>query len=161
MNIDHGDTRLIRRSARFRATRRANRRGVALFLLLVFLALAGMFMTGWLTSTAAERRAARLAEERLQATWLAESAVGRAAAQLARDRGYKGETWQIPADELAGGYNAVIKINIERSDAANATADDGASAIADVEAQLRDGDETVARSRRQVEVRVPKPEETT
>jgi hypothetical protein len=130
-------------------------------LLLVFLALAAMFMTGWLTSAASERRAARLAEERLQAAWLAESAVGRAAAQLARDGDYRGETWQIPADQLAGGYNAVIKIKIERTDAeaASATADEGAS-IANVEVQLRDGDKTIASTLKEVLVRVPKSEES-
>jgi type II secretory pathway component PulK len=145
-----------------RAPQRAGRRGVALFLLLVFLALAAIFMTGWLTSAAAERRAGRLAEDRLQAAWLAESAVERAAAQLARDDEYQGETWQIPADQLAGGKSAVITIKIERENGqvAEASAEASTRANAIVDVQLRDGDETVVRTRKQVSVRLFKSEES-
>jgi hypothetical protein len=130
---------------------------VALFLLLVFLALAALFMTGWLTSAASERRAARLAHERLQTAWLAESGAEHAAAMVARDGDYQGETWRVPADELAGGYNGVIDIKIERRGEALKTA--AAVAVVRVEAQLRDGDETVARTRKEIAVRLSKPEE--
>jgi type II secretory pathway component PulK len=153
MNKNQGNTRLIPRIAQCRAARRAQRHGAALFLLLVFLALAAMFMTGWLTSAAAERSAARLALERLQATWLAESAIERAAARLARDGNYQGETWQISANQLAGQYNAVINIKVADTVAAeSATANEGARANVEVDVQLRDGDETVANTRKQVSV---------
>jgi len=141
-----------------RACRSTRRRGVALFLLLVFLALAALFMTGWLTSAASERRAARLAQERLQTAWLAESGVERAAARVARDGDYQGETWRIPAEQLAGAYNGVIEIKIERPADAAETAGDVATVR--VEAQLRDGDETVARARKEVAVRLSKSEES-
>jgi type II secretory pathway component PulK len=156
------DQRITPCFARRRAPVRAGRRGVALFLLLVFLALAAMFMTGWLTSAASERRAGRLAEDRLQAAWLAQSAVERADAQLTRDGDYQGETWKVSAEELAGGKNAVVSIKIERSQApaANTPAEEGASVNAVIEVQLRDGDETVVRTNKQVSVRLSKPEES-
>ncbi len=133
-----------------RAVKRIERRGMALLLLLVFLGLAAVFMAGWITSAAVERRAHRLAEARMQAAWLAESGVARAAAQLGRDDGHQGETWRTPAEQFAGGYSGIVEITIERDDDAN----NREHAQALVEVQLREGDETIARTRKQVLIRL-------
>ncbi len=61
------------------------------------------------------------AERRLQAEWLAEAGVDRALAKLSYDPDYKGETWEIPVDELGlpavkdteKGPAAVVKIEVE------------------------------------------------
>ncbi|MEX2140990.1 MAG: hypothetical protein WD894_17125 [Pirellulales bacterium] len=123
-------------------------------LLLVFLGLAAVFMAGWVTSAAIARRADRLAELRTQAAWLAESGVARAAAQLGRDNGYQGETWRTPNDQLAGGYIGIVEITMERDD----DADNRDHAQALVEVQLREGDITVARIRKQVLIRLKREE---
>ena len=137
------------RHARLRAVKPHPRRGAALLLLLVFLGLAAVFLAGWVTSAAVARRADRLAEWRMQASWLAESGVARAATQLAQDPGYQGETWRTTAEQLADGYTGIVEIAIERE----TDADNRQNVQAIVEAQLHDGDETVARSRKQVLIR--------
>lgn len=129
-----------------------DRRGIALFLLLVFLGLAAVFLAGWVNSAAIARRADRLAQSRVQAAWLAESGVARAAAQLARDASYQGETWRTPADQLAGGYIGVVEITTKRA----GDADNIGHVQVLVEAQLRDGEETVARTSKQVLIRLNK-----
>ncbi|HEY2159042.1 MAG TPA: hypothetical protein VGH33_25665 [Isosphaeraceae bacterium] len=54
----------------------------------------------------------RGAERRLQAEWLAESALDRASARLAADSGYRGETWNIPAERLNGRDAATVLIEV-------------------------------------------------
>ena len=49
----------------------------------------------------------------MQAQWLAEAGVERAVARLAANADYAGETWNIPAEELAGGEAAVVRIHAE------------------------------------------------
>ncbi len=49
----------------------------------------------------------------MQTRWLAEAGVERAVARLAADAGYTGETWNIPADEIAGGKGGVVRIRTE------------------------------------------------
>jgi hypothetical protein len=46
------------------------------------------------------RRWSREQAYRHQARWLAEAGIERAAAHLAANRNYRGETWQVPAQEL-------------------------------------------------------------
>jgi len=139
------------RARRFRI-HRAGRRGVALFLSLVFLGLAAVFMASWLTKAAAERRHAVLAEQRVQAGWLAEAGVERAASQLAGNRDFRGESWQAPVEEFASGNRAIIDIKIEPAE------EDTQQAI--VEVQLLDGDEVLVRTRKQVSIRLSNTEES-
>lgn len=61
----------------------------------------------------AERHATQANHRGLQALWLAEAGVERAAARLAADSKYAGETWIIPAKELAAGDGAVVRIEVE------------------------------------------------
>jgi hypothetical protein len=137
-----------------RAVEPTARRGIALLLLLVFLGLAAVFMAGWVTSAAIARRADRLAELRTQAAWLAESGAARAAAQLSRDYGYQGETWRTPDNQLAGGYTGIVEITIDRDD----DADNREHAQAIVGVRLREGDETVVQTRKQVLIRLKREE---
>lgn len=48
-----------------------------------------------------------------QASWLAESGLERAAWRLAADPDYTGETWTVPAEELAASDAAVVEIQVE------------------------------------------------
>ncbi len=49
----------------------------------------------------------------MQAEWLAESALARASARLTADRGYRGETWDVPAGALDGTDAGSVTIAVE------------------------------------------------
>lgn len=92
------------------------RRGVALPMALVALALIAILFGVALKRTAGERRLIRAEERALQADWLAESGLERAAARLGRDADYHGETWSIPAEALGGPDGAEVFIEVEAVD---------------------------------------------
>jgi Tfp pilus assembly protein PilX len=89
------------------------RLGAVLFVVLVCLAVATVISVVVVKQAATERRAAQLNHRDLQAIWLAEAGVERAAARLAANANYAGETWIIPATELAAGDSAAVKIQVE------------------------------------------------
>jgi hypothetical protein len=61
----------------------------------------------------AERRSLENRLWSIQAGWLAESALERAAARLTTTASYRGERWQVAADELDGRHAAVVLITVE------------------------------------------------
>ena len=81
--------------------------------MLVCLAVATAISLVVVRQIAAERHAAQMNQRSLQAWWLAEAGVERAAARLAADPKYAGETWTIPAKELAAGESAAVRIEVE------------------------------------------------
>ena len=91
---------------------RADQRGAALIVTIVCMMAATVIFMSVLQLAVAERRAIRTQQWRVQAGWLAESALQRATNRLAADAEYAGETWKIPADELAGEDDAVVKIEV-------------------------------------------------
>ncbi len=62
---------------------------------------------------ALQRQALRSQWQQAQAAWLAESAIERAAARLAAQPDYRGETWNVSADELGGPDAGVAVIRVE------------------------------------------------
>jgi hypothetical protein len=80
----------------------SDRRGVALLVLLVGLAVAAAISVSVLRLAALQRRSLEIHQWQAQAEWLAESGLERAAARLAADTAYRGETWTIPAEEEKG-----------------------------------------------------------
>jgi hypothetical protein len=78
-------------------------RGAILIVVLVCLAVAAAMSVVVVRQIAAERHVVQMNHRSLQALWLAEAGVERAAARLAADPKYAGETWTIPAEELAAG----------------------------------------------------------
>jgi type II secretory pathway component PulK len=94
-------------------TDRGNRRrGVALIIALVVLALIATAGTALLKATLSRRREAALEERHAQARWLAEAGLGRARARLLADPAYDGETWEVAAEELSGRHNGSVRIAI-------------------------------------------------
>ncbi len=89
------------------------RRGAVLVMALACLVMAAAISVVVVRQIAMERRAAQMNQRSLQALWLAEAGVERAAARLAADAKYAGETWIIPARELAAGESAVATIHVE------------------------------------------------
>lgn len=91
---------------------RSRRRGAALALGLVCLALVVLVLGSLLRRVTEARLVVRASERALQADWLADSGLARAAARLALDPGYRGETWTIPADRLGGRDPALVVIAV-------------------------------------------------
>jgi Tfp pilus assembly protein PilX len=89
------------------------RGGAVLVVVLVCLAVATAISVVVVRQIAAERRAVLTYERGLQALWLAEGGIERAVARLAADPKYAGETWAVPANELAADDRAVVKIQVE------------------------------------------------
>jgi len=89
------------------------RRGIVLLVILVCLAVASAIFVVLAKQAAAERRALQTHHWGVQAQWLAEAGVERAVARLAANAGYVGETWNVPAEELAGRHGAVVRIRAE------------------------------------------------
>ena len=88
-------------------------RGAILVVVLVCLAMATGISVLVIGQIAAERQAVQMNLRRLQALWLAEAGIERAAARVLTDPNYAGETWTIPAKELAADDSAVVRIQIE------------------------------------------------
>jgi len=92
---------------------RAQRRGLAIIPAMVCLLLVTL-LCGVMLSQAHTRRGVISQEERrMQAEWLAESALARASARLTADRGYRGETWDVPAGALDGTDAGSVTIAVE------------------------------------------------
>jgi hypothetical protein len=96
---------------------RTRRDGVAAVPALVCLVLASTLCAALLRQSVIRRQAARQQEWRMQAEWLVESGLARASARLAADRGYRGETWAIPAEALGGTEAGVVRIDVRPADA--------------------------------------------
>jgi type II secretory pathway component PulK len=84
------------------------KRGAALVVLIVSLAIAATLGVSLLRLAAIQRRSLEIHEWQAQAEWLAESGLERAAARLAADPAYHGETWTIPAEEEKGDRSVVL-----------------------------------------------------
>jgi Tfp pilus assembly protein PilX len=98
--------------------RRMNRgrRGAALIVALVCLALASALL-GIVARTAfVQHRGAKMELQEVQAAWLLEAGLSRAVAQLAADANYPGETWSIPAAAFDGRGSAVVRIEVARDE---------------------------------------------
>jgi type II secretory pathway component PulK len=96
-----------------RGRRAAGRTAAALVIALVALAIIGVLLVLLARQSALERRALEQDVWRAQAGWLAESALDRAAERLAADPAYRGETWNLSADDLESGRAAVVVIEVE------------------------------------------------
>lgn len=82
-------------------------------MVLVGMAVATMIFLSVLKLIAVQRQSLELQGRQMQAGWLAESAVRRAAARLAAEAGYRGETWNISAQDMGGRDGATIAIRVD------------------------------------------------
>lgn len=89
------------------------RRGGALIVALAVLAVLAVVEGVVLKSLVAQRRSQREQAHRLQARWLVEGGIERAAARLAADADYRGETWQLTAEELGAQQPAAVDIEVQ------------------------------------------------
>ena len=91
------------------------RRGAVIVPVLVCFVLIMLICAALVQLVFVERGVTRQDERRLQAEWLAEAGLERAAAKLSRNRGYAGETWDIPASALGGRDAGRVTIAVESS----------------------------------------------
>jgi Tfp pilus assembly protein PilV len=82
-------------------------------MVLAGMAVATVIFLSVLKQIAVQRRSVELQARQIQASWLAESAVERARAQLSAKADYRGETWNISAQELGGRAAATIAIRVD------------------------------------------------
>jgi hypothetical protein len=94
-------------------TLRPSRRGAVLVSVLVCLFVVVLLSGLLVESIIARQRQMRAEDRRAQAEWLAESAVERGAAHLRKDADFKGETWNVPAEELSQTKPGVATIRVE------------------------------------------------
>jgi hypothetical protein len=87
------------------------RQGAIAVIALIALLVASMIGATLVKMTLAHARQIRTEEVRLQCGWLVQSGLDRAEARLAGQPGYTGETWDVPAAELAG--PAQVQITVE------------------------------------------------
>ena len=120
--------------------------GAILIVVLVCLAVAATMFVLVVKQAAMERQAIRTSQWTLQALWLAEAGVERAAARLAANPSYSGETWSIPAQELAAEYGAAVRIHVET------VADQPERRLVRVEADYPDASELRCRQVKQIVV---------
>jgi Tfp pilus assembly protein PilX len=96
----------------------ASRRGGVLVMALVCLVILGVLQVLVVKAVVADRQVLREQAFRQQARWLAEAGVERAAARLMVNADYRGETWELPAEELSSGARrpsdaARVEIEVE------------------------------------------------
>ena len=100
---------------------------------------------------AVQRQSVELQARQIQAGWLAESAVQRAFARLSAEASYRGETWNISAQDIGGRDAAAIAIRVD--DVPGKTD----RRTIHVEADYPDDPLQRARQTRNVNVRIPSP----
>jgi hypothetical protein len=61
-----------------------------------------------------QQKTIELNARQIQAGWLAESGIQRAAARLAADANYRGETWNVSAEDLGGRDAGAVAIRVEQ-----------------------------------------------
>jgi hypothetical protein len=95
--------------------RRIPRTGVALIVVLAGLTVTMVMFLAATKLFLVQRKTIELTARQVQASWLAESGTQRAAARLAADANYRGETWNVSAEELGGRSGGVVTIHVEKS----------------------------------------------
>ena len=90
------------------------RRGVFMVVVMICLLVGSLIVGALLKLALLQSRQLVQEQARVQAEWLADSGLARAASQLAGDSDYAGETWTIPAADLAGHDGARVDIRVEK-----------------------------------------------
>ena len=90
-----------------------HRRGALLAAALVAMVVAGSILLSILQTVVAHHRQTFTHRQQVQAQWLAQGGIDRAVAQLRSSSEYRGETWNVPEDELSGSAPGKVVIRVE------------------------------------------------
>lgn len=96
------------------------RRGAALVAVLVCLILVSMYATHMLRSAVQQNRQDRAMWQQCQSMWLAEAAIERGVAQLQQSADYRGETWDVSAEQLSSQRAGRATIQVHRPEESSA-----------------------------------------
>jgi hypothetical protein len=96
------------------ARKQVCRTGTALVVVLVALAVTTLLFMAAMKMILVERKTIELSSRQIQAGWLAESGIQRAATLLAADAKYRGETWNVSAEDLGGRDGGIVTIKVEK-----------------------------------------------
>ena len=91
------------------------RRGAVLVVTLVAMLVVMALVGGMLKSTLRARRQLLVERDLRQTELLLQAGIDRAAYRLARATDYRGETWDLPADEIVGRGDGRVTISASRS----------------------------------------------
>jgi len=95
--------------------RHRHHRGAAMFVVIVIIAVSMLVIGTAVSSVAIEHRQSRLRHTARQCRLIANAALDRAATQVAANPSYEGETWIIPATEVATAKDWKVVINVDIS----------------------------------------------
>ncbi|MGQ0635707.1 MAG: hypothetical protein ACT4QC_13915 [Planctomycetaceae bacterium] len=95
------------------------RRGAFLIVVIVCLVLSTLLLAVQLRGALLIVRQGQMEHCAAQADWLKDAGLARAARRLQSDPAYSGETWNIPASELAGPDEARVIIQVQPAEAAD------------------------------------------
>lgn len=104
----------------YRASLRASRNrhpkhGLVLVILVVVMCMALALFGVWARQVVRAQRRLESRQYRAQAQRLAEAGVRRAIARLTDDANFKSESWSVPAEQLNGRQDAVVRIEVVES----------------------------------------------
>ncbi len=92
----------------------AYRAGIVLFTTIVALLAATIIALGILRAAISQYGSIRDQRRQLQTEQLAQAAIGRALDRLRTAADYRGETWEVPADELGGPLAGEVLIEVSK-----------------------------------------------
>jgi len=122
-----------------------------MILVLAGMTVATMIFLSVLKLIAVQRQSVELETRQIQAGWLAESAVQRACARLSTETSYRGETWNISAQDIGGRDAATVAIRVDD------VAGKPDRRTVHVQADYPDDPHQRARQGREVIVQIPSP----
>lgn len=121
----------MRKSSRNRCVM-SRRRGSALVFAMIALLVTSMIGASLLRSSFLSMQQVKREQWHVQANWLAEAGCRRAIHRLGNEPAYKGETWQISAEQLQSPFSGTVTISIASPEASSERT---ITAIADFPAQ--------------------------
>jgi len=93
----------------------SSRRGAIIIFAMLALLVASMLGAALLRTAALSKQQVQREGLQVQATWLADSGVMRGIAQFQSQKGYTGEFWVVPSEQLTGGRSAEVQIRVTPS----------------------------------------------
>jgi type II secretory pathway component PulK len=103
----------VRRRVVRKASIRPNpRRGAMIVFAILALLVVSMLGASLLKTVSVSRQQLQREALHTQANWLADSGAARAVAQLSASTDYTGETWTVPAEQLAAGRTSSVHITV-------------------------------------------------
>lgn len=113
----HSGGALLRHTASRRL--RSGRRGTILVIAMIALLIVTMLGAALLQTAVASLRQVHREQQILQAELLADAGCQRAVALLEESAEYRGDDWQVPAEQLKSASPAIVRIRVQKPEPGN------------------------------------------